>query len=560
MIRVGFITCAALVLVMACWLGWRVITVKNDLEAAQSALGGSGDISDRIDEVGVRAASAAAAADDPIWRGAEFIPVLGDNLRAVRVSAQAVDLAVNDVALPILAAQDGVGTDDDTSEEGLLTQAIPVIQTAAPAAAAADEAVTAAAASGFLVGPVRTAIDTVQPVVASMDTALQLAPSLLGADGAKNYLLVFQNNAESLPLGGSAASQTLISADDGALSIVKQANSGSFKVKPSVDVDVDQSAIDLYSGYLVSHVNTAVGRPDFDTAAEILTAFWNRDIDDTRIDGVISINPLVMPGVLDAVGSITVDGVELTSDNVVQILLSDAYAWWGSSATEAKKADAFFAKVASTLFDKIATGDFAPVKMISAVSESASNGDILVWSSDPTINDLFADTRASGVMPTDNTDETVMGVYFFDHSGGSKIDYYMDSAVALSSECSADTATYTATTTLSLDITQAEADDLSAYVKSGNWGSAMTRTGVYVYGPPGTTVESVSVDGVDVDVLSTDIDDLGRPVAAFDLNLAPGESATVTATFSGSDVDGGPLTLWSTPMVNTTATTVNDGC
>ncbi|MFT4305507.1 MAG: DUF4012 domain-containing protein [Microbacterium sp.] len=555
LLRLGLRTGGTLLIAMVCWLGWHIVTVKNDLEAAQSAL----QADDALAEVGVEAASAASASADPIWRGAELIPVLGDNLRAVRLSAEAVDLAVNDIALPVLAMRDEATTDDD-AEEGLLTRAIPVMTAAAPAAAALDDAMTAVAASGLLVDQVRSALETVQPVVAAMDAGLRLAPTLLGADGAKNYLLVFQNNAESLPLGGSAASQTLISADDGVLSIAAQANSGSFKIKPSVDVDVDESAIELYSGYLTSRVNTAVGRPDFETAAAILTAFWNRDIDDTQIDGVISIDPLVLPGVLDAVGSMTVDGVELTSDNVVQVLLSDTYAWWGSSDAEAKKADAFFATVAEDLFDKIASGDFDPAKMVSAIADSAADGDILVWSSDPTVNELFAGTRASGVMPTDNADQTVVGVYFFDHSGGSKIDYYMDSAVDLSSVCTGGTATYTASTTLHLDLTQEEADTLPVYVLSKNWGSAQTRLGVYVYGPPGTVVESVSVDGEDVDVLSTDIDDLGRPVAAFDVNLAPDQTGTVTATFSGATADGGALTLWSTPMVNTTDVTVDDGC
>lgn len=557
LIVVGF---AALFVGTTSWLVWHVAMVTNDLKAAQAALSGEGDIDERLETMGAHAASAAEAATDPIWRAAELFPLVGDNLHAVRASADAVDLAVNEVALPILATRDDATNDEQSSDTGLLAQAIPVMQAAAPAAAAVNRDITAVADSPFIIAPVRDALETVLPVIGTMDSALQAAPTLLGADGTKNYLLVFQNNAESLPLGGSAASQTLISVEDGTLSIVKQANSGSFKIKPSLKIDVDQSAIDLYSNYLVSRVNTAVARPDFETAAAILTAFWNRDIDDTEIDGVISINPLVLPGVLDATGPMTVNGIELTSDNVVQVLLSDAYAWWGSSNAEAKKADTFFAKVAALLFERVATGDFDPVQMLDALSKSAETGDILIWSSDPTINDLLVGTRMSGVMPTDNTEQTIVGVYFFDHSGGSKIDYYMESAVSLSRTCASDVASYTSSTTLHLDLTQEAANTLPFYVKSKNWGATRTRTGVYVYGPPGTTVESVSVDGLDIDVLSTDIDDLGRPVAAFDVNLAPDQSATVTASFTGADIDNGPLTLWSTPMVNTTEVTVDDLC
>lgn len=540
------------------WLGWRLVTVATNLEAVRTVLAEDG-LSSRIDSISEDAASAAQAATDPIWRAAEFIPLIGDNLRAVRISADAVDLALNDLVRPIFAAREALDSSEQTST-GLLTQAIPVMQAAAPLASSINGELTSVANSPFLLPPVRDAVETALPVVSTMDVALQTAPSLLGVDDTRNYLLVFQNNAESLPLGGSAASQTLISADNGALSIVTQANSGSFRIKPSVDVDVDQSAIDLYSNYLVSRVNTAVARPDFETAAKILTAFWNRDIDDTPIDGLISINPLVLPGVLKATGPLKVNDIELNSENVVQVLLSDAYAWWGSSDQEAKNADKFFAKVAATLFKKVATGDFDPGAMIAAISDSARTGDILVWSSEPTINEKLVGTRVSGVMPADNTDQTVVGVYFFDHSGGSKIDYYMDSAVGLSRTCSSGTAVYTISTRLHLDLAQGIADGLPVYVNSKNWGSAKTRTGVYVYGPPGTTVAFVSVDDTTVRVLSTETDDLGRPVAAFDMDLAPGESSTVTARFVGADLTNSPLSVWSTPMVNPTEVAVDDLC
>jgi len=57
-----------------------------------------------------------------------------------------------------------------------------------------------------------------------------------------------------------------------------------------------------------------------------------------------------------------------------------------------------------------------------------------------------------------------------------------------------------------------------------------------------------------------DIDDLGRPVVAFEAWFDPGDSIDVTATFVGSDGDYGPLALQTNPMVRGEKPVVTDDC
>ena len=362
-----------------------------------------------------------------------------------------------------------------------------------------------------------------------------------------DYLLVFQNNAETLPLGGSAASQTLMNVDKGSLQIINQAGSGDFDNGNSVDVEIDQSAIDLFSEYLRSHVNTSVSRPDFPTAARVLTSFWNRDIDQTEIDGVISVSPLALQRILKATGPIQVGDIELNDTNAVKILLSEAY-----SRFDPKVSDVFFALAAVEVFNRVGSGQFNPKDMIWAVTESIDNGDIMVYSESSAIAPLIENQRVAGVLPTSNDTATTVGVFFRDTSA-SKIDFYMKSSAAVIGTCEAGTSTFAVSSGLHLDITQDAADDLPQYVKSQHWGSEKFRTEVFVYGPPGTAFGSATVDGVDIRPLRTDIVDLGRPVAMFETFLAPGESATVNATFTGTGTFG-PLELRTTPMINATET------
>ncbi|MFT4050903.1 MAG: DUF4012 domain-containing protein [Microbacterium sp.] len=545
------------VLAALAWLAFRALTVKDELAAAQKLVTSTDDdetTSERVSAIASHAAAAAEASGDPVWLAAELVPVVGDNLRAVRLAAQSLDLLTNDLAVPALEA---MSADESGSPLELL---LPLIQEQAPAVSEMADAVADVKESPWLVEQVRSGIEQVDGVLQTAAPALEVVPPLLGADGAKNYLLVFQNNAETLPLGGSAASQTLIAVDNGAMSIVAQAGSGDFTEDVAVDVPVDESALTLYTKYLVDHVNNTTSRPDFPTAAQLLRAFWQRDIAADQIDAVMSVDPLALARILKATGPITAGDVEITSDNAVSVLLSEVYVWWNpyASEEEAAASDAFFAEVAAAVFAKIAAGDFDVEEMLSAVGESIDQGSIMMWSDDADLSPYLEGQRVAGILPTDNDEQSTVGV-FYRNSSGSKIDYYMDSSIAVEKTCDATASTFTAQTTLTLDLTQDEADALPEYVQDVQWGSSLFGTDIFIYGPPGTTFVSATVDGRKVSVVHTDISDLGHPVASFGAYLAPGESVTVTATFSGTG-DFGPLEVRSTPMINSTDVSIADGC
>ncbi|MFF2633350.1 DUF4012 domain-containing protein [Microbacterium sp. NPDC058021] len=554
-IAVGVLT--IIVLSALTWLAIKALTVKNELEAAKSLIANLDDgleLDARLSLVGDHAVQAVRAANDPLWAAAESVPVAGENLRAVRLASEALDLIVNDIAMPVLSVK------DDPSTASLLPAILPILETNAPALDRLATDMDTLLSATTLIGPVRSGIEQVGSVTTMAAPLVRALPSLLGVEAPKSYLLVFQNNAEALPLGGSAASQTLVSADSGNLAITAQASSASFTPGVPVDVAVDQSALDLYSSYLVDHVNTSTSRPDFPTAAKILRAFWNRDIDPTPIDGVVSIDPIALGRVLLATGPITVSNVEISSDNALQVLLSDAYEWWNpyASVAEAAASDAFFAGVAQTVFAKLSTGEFDLKDMAWAVSESIQRGNIMLWSEDPHVAGLTEGERLSGALPADDAEHATVGV-FFRNTSASKIDFYMNSAVDVSQSCEAGTTSFTATATLNLDITQADADALPPYVKSGTAGSERFRTEVFVYGPVGTVATGLAADGVAVNPLRSDIRDLGRPVISFEMYIAPGATETVTATFSG-DGEFGPLDVRTTPMIRETAVTTSARC
>jgi len=542
----------AVLVLAAAWLAVRALTVKSELDAAARIVAevqDGADLGSSVTALSGHAASAAAAAGDPVWRAAEIIPAAGDNLRAVRLAAQSLDALVNGVGVPLLA---------EASDEGLLERLLRVAVTDGVRVAELARELEEVRGSSFLIDPVANGVERIAEVTSVAAPALEMVPALLGADEAKTYLMVFQNNAEALALGGSPAAQTLIHAEAGKISMGAQADSGRYRNGTAVDVPVDESALSLFGPYLTGHMNTSMMRPDFPTAAQLLKAWWQRDIGDDRIDGVVSVDPIALSRILVATGPVGLPtGDELTSENAVDLLLSEVYARWDSYKYP-ELVDGFFAAAAAAVFDRVAAGDFDVKDMLWALNESVAAGDVLVWSDDERIAKAVQGARASGALPADNTAATTVGVYY-NNTSASKIDYYTRSQVRAVSVCTDGARETTVGSTLRLDITQDAADKLPRYVKSRHYGSAGFSTNVYLYGPVGAEIESVAVDGREVTVVDEDADDLGRPVAAFAVFLAPGEEASVTAVFS-SAAEGGPLEVQATPMIRAGKHMVEDAC
>lgn len=540
-------------LLAVCWVGLRAITVKDGLARSQELvreIQDGGDVDGVLDELSESAASAGSAASDPVWAVMEWIPLAGDNLKGVRLAAQSLDTLVNDVALPVMGTEGATGSITERLLHASQDQGERVAELA--------EGLDAVSESPFLISVVRDGVDQVDEVMSAAAPAIGVLPTLLGGDGARNYLLVFQNNAETLALGGSAAAQTLVRVEDGKISMGDQGDSGNYQNGVAVDVDVPQSATDLYTSYLVDHINTSMSRPDFPSAAQIMRAWWQRDIAPDEIAGVISIDPLALSRILVATGPIELStGDVLSEDNAVSLLLSEVYGRW-DSYEEPDRVDGFFADAAAAVFDKIATGDFDPKDMMWAITESASKGSVLAWSDDPKVADAIDGSRISGILPTDNKDATTVGIYF-NNSNGSKIDYFTKTATSATATCDADTATFTANASLTLPLTQQQAEALPRYVQSMTFG-ARFRDWIFVYGPPGTTLSDATFNGDEVSVMHRDIDDLGRPVVAFEAWFDPGDTVDVTATFVGAGNEYGPLEVQTNPMVKGAKPTVTDDC
>ncbi|AZZ53331.1 DUF4012 domain-containing protein [Rathayibacter festucae] len=512
--------------------------------------------------------------DDPVWRVMEIVPFLGPNLSAVRAATEIADdvsgkivTPLSSTSLDVLKPVDGKV---DIAAITALSDKITVAKGVVDEAQARVEGID----RGALVPQVASALDAFAPQLETATSAMDqvqpitaILPDALGASGPRSYLVLFQNLAEAQALGGGASSVMQLNIDGGAITVGTQQSSQDFRGLQSVTVD--QSALDTFGGNLATTFNVSTSRPDFPTASSIATQFWAQKFPEQKIDGVLAIDPMALQYLLASTGPVTLtDGTELTSENTVSTLLNKVYFRY-SDATVADATDAFFSEASATVLGKILGGDMEPSKMLPAVVKAVGESRILAYSTDPDEQALLAPTPIAGVLPTDNDDTSTTGVFFQDASIGSKMDYYLDTAVTQSStnRCAAGGTSFSTQVTLTNTITEKVARTLPKYV-AANGGNRFPLgdfvTNVYVYGPPGTTTSSAQASWSDplggaASVLEPS-EDLGRPVARVAVQLAPGESTTVTVGFTAADAAAtfGEQAVRVTPMINKTEVTLAD--
>jgi hypothetical protein len=368
-LRAVLLTAAAAALAAAVWVGWQAWQTSRELSAVSEAAFDLERALTSGDAAGTNAAlarlqdhsiAASQRTDGATWSVLAKAPWVGDDARGIRlVSDLMADLA--EQGLEPLAAS---AADLDS----LLPRGgeIPVPQLTALRDPVADASVAFAAADAALqsedptrfVEPLRRKYRELAERVAAAadalrtaDTALSVMPGMLGADGPRNYLLVVQNNAEIRATGGLPGAVSLLRADHGAVSMVRQVAASEFGEAELPALPLTLAERKLYGPQLGTYFVDANFTPDFPRAAALMKARWE-ETSGERIDGVLSVDPVALSYLLEATGPVTVPDVTLTADNAVLELVHRVYLRYPSPEDQ----DAWFREVAREVFDTVLSG------------------------------------------------------------------------------------------------------------------------------------------------------------------------------------------------------------
>ena len=555
----------------------EAMIAKTDLEKAiplvdqvqKSMLAGdTAGAKQTIAQISALTGDAAKRTSTDLWRGAEWVPFAGPNLKAVRVTADSVNGLVHDALSPLTALdlkallpKDG-GIDIKT-----LSSLAGDIETASTRMELVQKNLKSIDRSALVpqvadgVAKLDNAIAKIEPVLTPVHNALTILPKALGAEGPQHYLLIFQNNAEARGTGGNPAAIAMLTAENGKISLTQQAGSADFKngrTDPVIALNPETEA--LYGTKIGRYIQDSTLSPDFSETAQIVRAWWAESIG-TPVDAVASIDPVALGYLLRAIGPVTLPepfGETLTADNAVPLLLSEVYAKYPDPVVQ----DAFFATAAKSVFDALTTAHADPKELLAALVQASNEGRLMYSPSDEEQAKMLAGTPVGGNMPADNAKTTDLGVYIDDITA-SKLDYYMQLSVnASSTQCQKGNApTFTSTVTLQNTLTPVEVPNLPPYVSSGQFfPKGDVATDVYLYGPVGSTLTGITVDGQPYPAAGQP--HLGRTAVKVSVLVThPGQTATIVASFSAPAGPFGPLEVRHTPMVKPTPVTLDTpGC
>ena len=167
-------------------------------------------------------------------------------------------------------------------------------------------------------------LDSAASSLRSADRAIKVLPDMVGADGPRDYLLLFQNNAEIRATGGMPGSWARVHAEDGRLEMMEQGPSTEFPVAEEPVVPLTAEEVEVYGEEIGTLLPGSWLRTGLPTGRGDLGGALDKKFPDIELDGVLALDPVGMSYFLEGTGPIRVGSQTLTTSNVVDQLLNQA--------------------------------------------------------------------------------------------------------------------------------------------------------------------------------------------------------------------------------------------
>lgn len=346
--------------------------------------------------------------------------------RAFRALSPALDLMDD--------PKTGAGLDPALMEEvlPLLAAAQPELQAARRELAQAGEARLRLDADRLSprVSGLLAQLDGVLPWLETGIDGLLLAPSLLGAEGPRTYLILVQNNHELRATGGFLSGVGELHIEGG-----RPAPAG-FVDGYAVDnfaVPHDWAPADLQSllsGELWFFRDTNWDA-DFPSSARQAMQVYARDRG-VQADGVIALDLVAVQALIDAIAPLQVAGYaeSLSGATVLQVIQE---AWGDSSGGGADLAwwqhrKDFMGPIANAAMDRLVAGkDIDVRKVAAAVKQALDEKHLLIYLADPQAAALLRAGNWDGALPTASAGDRLLVVD--SNVGFNKVDAKIERAI-----------------------------------------------------------------------------------------------------------------------------------
>lgn len=578
-IRWAILAVALIGIVFVGWLVFQGVSAKSNLEQARASAqqakdallsGKSQDAVGWAEKATIQARRASESTHSPPWSIAAAVPFLGSPLRTTQQISDVVVGLAETVLLP--GATMGAGLSPDKLIDGtrinlsFLREEGPQLSELSAAAAKLDAKAQEISDPSYmsLIRDARSQLQTQTSKLAQLlgnsALAAELAPSMLGADGPRTYMMGFQTNAEARGTGGLLGGFGILHFNNGVPTVDALASNTQLSDKcmkgraegletPSdcsgravADIDLGPEFNKVYgwSNPYTDFRNSNLS-PHFPYAAQIWKSMWEGR-SGTKIDGVIAVDPVALSYVLGAIGPVTLaDGEVITADNVIELTMSTAYIRFADDSAARKN---YLQEIAGAVVKKMMGSVQSPRRLIDALGKAAGERRISVWSVSQSDQKLLEETPLAHAVPDDAAPYAQVVV---NNLAGNKMDYYLDREIEYVADgCDGDMRNSTITVHLANTATATD-KPLPDYVA----GKAGLAKEVPLNVPPGTMVSSVRIFATKGAHLLS-VSSNGEPTSAithlenghpsFEVQVAipPGQSGELTFRLSEPTSPGAP--------------------
>lgn len=417
------------------------LSARSSLGEGQAALADAQGKLSEGDIAGARAAfgraqeafhNANGAAGNILLRAEGAIPFIGrtpDALRRLTEIGSDVSSAGLDVTNGITQLPDGL--ESLAPQRGRISlSAFAALQPSIGSALVSMEHANELAkgiSSSFVLGSisdagqdVRARLSDAVPLVRATDELLRGVPTFAGEGERRKYFVAAQNPAEARGTGGLIGEFSVLTIDDGKLSLARFRDIRVLTKPAGMALQAPPDLADLYGPAVSSEWTATNMMPDVPTAAAVLERLWAAS-KPSRLDGVIYIDPGALPFLLDASGPVVSKELDttLTSDNVVEFTTNTAYTTFSAARSPERKAALGVAALQIwRQFLNTAPADQALPSLVSA----AASGHIMMQATDPSLQHAFRTAGISGEFRYSGGDFVGTSV---NNAVGNKLDYYM---------------------------------------------------------------------------------------------------------------------------------------
>ena len=444
-----------------------------------------------------------------LWVFASYVPIVDTKVSSAKELTYALGEISDSVITPLAEISEQQGsldfiTDDSSINLDLLQPMVDTLSEADANMSQTDNALTSLAttSSEKLNDAISKTHDELETISSYTSSASMLAPrlsSLLGASQAREYLLLIQDNSQLRSLGGIPLSSCILSIDSGKLTL-KNFKATSSLGTLSAEVAATNEEKSIFGDSVAQSIEDIATIPDYPRAATLMAEAYE-SLTDNTVDGVIMIDATTLQRLVGCVGSVSLsDGTLLDEENTADYLLHDV-ATENPSSSQAS----LFTSASKSILESVLSdlGQLSCSELLSTLSSSASEGRILLWTSDADDETLLSELSVDGSL-TNDTSTNELGVYLNDQTNG-KIDWYLQRTTTVDGPTtnSDGSISYNVTTTLHNTLSEDEAKSL----RSGDGGFSITGatsykhswaeilTDIYLIAPEGASITDLSTTG-----------------------------------------------------------------